>query len=136
MNFDGGYENTVKEAIPFATYTANKNDAASVDVTEGESLKLVVMSGAHSAGTLTPVVFEGDAANFSDGAAIDSSQLTKTPENTAGTLAGAALTDANQVKSIGIITKKARVQARLTSDSANMVAGGFFIIGKLKEKAL
>ena len=74
------------------------------------ALEFVQQVGARTDGTFTIALEHGDAANLSDAAAPDASDLL-------GTLAATAISTANTVKRIGYVGNKRYVRANVVSTS-------------------
>ena len=106
---------------PAAIRTGNATTTSATIDTQGfESAEFAIQSGVITDGTLTPALYEGDAANMSDEAVVTD------PLSLLGTVAGAtfAITDDSVVKKIGYRGSKRYVRLKITQAAA--VTGGFF----------
>ena len=88
-----------------------------IDMQDYQGIEFFLQSGTLTDGTYTPLIEHADQSNFSDGAAVDDSDLL-------GTEAEAAFTDAddNAVRRIGYVGAKRYV--RLSIVSASISSGG------------
>lgn len=90
---------------------------ATVDTQGFESLEIFVYSGTITDGTGTPTVYEGDASNMSDEAAVAAGDLI-------GSLTAFASTDDNVTKKVGYRGSKRYVRVKLVG--AGQTTGGFY----------
>jgi hypothetical protein len=102
---------------PAAIIAANGTTTGqTIDVSEFGSLEFLFQSGAITDGTFTVTVYEGDAANMSDEAAVADADLL-------GAEPVFADTDDNTVKRVGYIGSKRYVRAKVVQ--AGATTGGF-----------
>jgi len=102
---------------PAAIISANGTTTSqTVDVSEFGSLEFVFQSGTITDGTFTITVYEGDASDMSDEAAVADADLL-------GSEPVFASTDDNTVKRVGYIGSKRYVRAKVVQ--AGATTGGF-----------
>jgi hypothetical protein len=102
---------------PAAALTANGTTTGqTIDVREYGSVEFFFQSGVITDGTFTVTVYEGDASDMSDEAAVADADLL-------GTEPVFAATDDNMVKRVGYIGGKRYVRAKVVQ--AGATSGGF-----------
>jgi hypothetical protein len=102
---------------PAAILTANGTTTGqTIDVSEYGSLEFVFLSGVITDGTLTVTIYEGDASDMSDEAAVADADLL-------GIEPVFAASDDNTVKCVGYIGNKRYVRAKVVQ--AGATTGGF-----------
>lgn len=110
---------TSRVISPAAAITGNGTTTGEIIDTQGfHSHEFVFASGAITDGSFTLTVFEGDAANMSDEAAVVAADLL-------GTVAAAsfAATDDNVTKKIGYVGTKRYIRPKMVQ--ADATSGGF-----------
>lgn len=90
---------------------------ATLDTQGFESAVVAVFSGVITDGTGTPTVFEGDAANMSDEAAVAAADLI-------GAFTAFAAADDNATKKVGYRGSKRYIRVKLVG--AGQTTGGFY----------
>jgi hypothetical protein len=102
---------------PAAAITANgTTTSATIDTQGFASLEFSCHSGAITDGTFTGTVYEGDASNMSDEAAVDAADLL-------GSAPAFAASDDNVVKKVGYRGSKRYVRIKFVQ--AGATSGGF-----------
>lgn len=101
---------TVAKTVAAITTNTTTTGTNIIDTQGYNSLEFIFASGARTDGTYTPVITHGDAANLSDGAAVDDSDLL-------GLESEAAISAANTVKRIGYVGNKRYVRFDIVSTS-------------------
>jgi hypothetical protein len=109
--------NAVRGISPAAIISANGTTTSqTIDVVEYGSVEFIFLAGAITDGTFTVTLYEGDASNMSDEAAVaDADLLGSEPALTSA--------DANTVKRLGYIGSKRYVRAKVVQSGAT--TGGF-----------
>ena len=109
--------NGARAISPAAIIAANGTTTGqTIDVTEYGSLEFIFLAGAITDGTFTVTMYEGDAANMSDEAAVADADLL-------GTEPTFATGDANTVKRVGY--KGSKRYVRVKAVQAGATTGGF-----------
>lgn len=107
---------------PAAAITGNgTTTGATIDKKDYDSVEFVLMSGTITDGTFTLTIYEGDASNMSDEAAVADADLIGTEA-----AASFAATDDSVVKRIGYKGAKRYVRAKLVQ--AGATSGGFISV--------
>jgi len=102
---------------PAAAITGNGTTTSAIIDTQGfDATELVVQSGTITDGSFTGTVYEGDASNMSDEAAVAAADLL-------GSNPTFAAADDNVVKKVGYIGNKRYIRIKLVQ--AGATSGGF-----------
>lgn len=110
-------EIAVRVGLNSATINGATNDGVIIDRQGYDSVTFVVQSGTITDGTWTLSIFEGDAANLSDGAAAPAASIVGAPNTF-------LLTDDNAVRKIGYVGGKRYTRLRLSA--TGQTTGGVF----------
>jgi hypothetical protein len=114
---DKDLHNNVKQAIAFNGATLSTDTTTNgniIDTQYFHSVEFILQVNARSAGTVTPLIQDGNDPALTDAAAVDDTFLL-------GTEAAAALNTANSSSRIGYIGKKRYVRlCAVTTGTANL----------------
>lgn len=119
MNIDLKSKLSVVIGTAIASKTADVTNGTIFATNDHDSAVILVESLAYVSGGFTPRVFVGDAADLSDGAALDTSFII-------GSLG--KITAANQLIQFGIISKKKYYRVDLIADASSSATVGTKVI--------